>query len=95
MKPTTNSLFPYYTEINLQERVKVRHYRFPNNEIVTIHEPKFLIVSDNGHRIFDTKGVSHYIPYGWIHLWWENVDDGSFYCKDKENDKSLSPEVTQ
>lgn len=20
-------------------------------------------------------GVSHYIPYGWIHLWWENTPE--------------------
>ena len=48
-----------------------RHYVFPGKEEIIIEHPKFIIVSDNGHRVFDGE-ISHYIPYGWIHLWWKN-----------------------
>lgn len=47
-----------------------RTYDF-GNTTVTIKEPLRLAVSNNGHRIFDANGVSHYIPKGWIHLAWK------------------------
>lgn len=81
MKETKKSLFPYYKKVDLSEREKYRVYEFPNGEIIMINGPQFLIVSDNGHRIYDNKGISHYIPYGWIHLWWVNKNKQSFYCE--------------
>ena len=48
-----------------------RLYLFPCGNIVTIDNPLYLYVSKSGHRIFDSDGVSHYIPYGWIHLAWK------------------------
>lgn len=48
-----------------------RTYIFPNNEKVTIDKPKTISISKNGHKIFDSEGLSHYIPYGWIHLHWK------------------------
>jgi hypothetical protein len=38
---------------------------------VRIDNPLKLAVSQNGHRVFDAAGVSHYIPSGWHHLQWE------------------------
>jgi hypothetical protein len=52
-----------------------REYDFGNYK-VRINEPIFLNVSKSGgHRIFDGSGKSHYIPTGWIHLYWE-VSEG-------------------
>lgn len=52
-----------------------RTYVFPSLE-VTIHSPTHLNVSESGgHRILDSNGTSHYIPNGWVHLYWE-VHDG-------------------
>lgn len=48
-----------------------REYRFPGGEIVRIEGPIKLCVKDNGHRVWDEKNISHYIPSGWIHLTWE------------------------
>jgi hypothetical protein len=49
-----------------------RSYVFPNKEIVTIYAPVMLNVSESGgHRVLDNDGVSHYIPSGWIHLYWK------------------------
>jgi hypothetical protein len=45
-----------------------RSYRFPGDEIVEIIDPDKLCVSENGHRIVDCSGRSHYVPKGWIHL---------------------------
>ncbi len=46
---------------------------------VKIKEPKLLNVSKSGgHRILDSKNVAHYIPYGWIHLYWETIDGVAF-----------------
>ena len=56
-----------------------RVYVFQNVDSITnvkIHEPKLLNVSKSGgHRILDSKDVAHYIPYGWIHLYWETRDE--------------------
>lgn len=47
-----------------------REYRFPNGEYIKIKTPQKLAVSGSGHRVWDgTK--SHFIPLGWIHLYWE------------------------
>lgn len=51
-----------------------RVYEFSGNR-VEIDMPVALHISDRGsHRILDAKGVSHYIPTGWIHLYWEAYD---------------------
>ena len=88
MKPTKNSLFPYYTKVDLSKKEFYRIYIFPNKEEVIIKEPQYLIVSDNGHRVLDKENVSHYIPYGWIHLYWKNKSDrpNGFFCEEKEED---------
>lgn len=52
-----------------------RVYEFSGNK-VKIDMPVALHVSDRGsHRVLDAQGVSHYIPTGWIHLYWK-VEDG-------------------
>lgn len=87
MKPTKNSLIPYYKEINLRGKEYYRIYKFPGDEEVMIQKPQSLIVSDNGHRIVDDQGVSHYVPYGWIHLYWKNIGDRAFYCQESEEEQ--------
>jgi len=56
-----------------------REYDFlDNGKIVTIkiENPLVLNVSaSGGHRIIDSKGIAHYIPYKWIALRWENEED--------------------
>lgn len=53
-----------------------RTYEFPDGKIVKIYKPLKLNVSKSGgHRVLDEKGISHYIPAGWIHLQWK-VKDG-------------------
>lgn len=85
MKETEKSLIPFYKKIDIKGKEKYRTYVFPGGEKVTIDYPEFLIVSDNGHRIYDSCGYSHYIPYGWIHLFWENVGDRSFLCEEDKD----------
>jgi len=46
-----------------------REYDFIEKKI-RIENPIALCVTDNGHRVFDAQGTSHYIPMGWIHLYW-------------------------
>lgn len=47
-----------------------RVYVFPDMEI-KINEPLWLNVSPSGgHRIFDSNGISNYIPSGWRRLYW-------------------------
>jgi len=46
---------------------------------VRIDNPILLNVSKSGgHRILDAKDVAHYIPSGWIHLYWETKDNIAF-----------------
>lgn len=82
MKPTENSLLPYYKKLDLSKWEEWREYVFPGGEIVRIDNPQFLIVSDNGHRI-GAGEISHYIPYGWIQLRWKNQPQRKegFYCE--------------
>jgi hypothetical protein len=56
--------------IDIDSEIK-RVYRFPNYEDIIINYPLKLCVTENGHRIWDAYGTSHYIPTGWIHLAWE------------------------
>lgn len=49
-----------------------RKYSWPDGSAATIHNPKQLTVSENGHRIADAFGNGHYVPKGWIHLEWIN-----------------------
>ena len=47
-----------------------RTYEWPEEEI-TIEEPQWLAITESGHRVLDAGGISHYIPKGWIHLYWK------------------------
>lgn len=50
---------------------KFRTYEWLNGSKITIYNPTHLNVSNSGgHRVFDKQGVSHYIPSGWVHLYW-------------------------
>ena len=60
------------TKWNSLEDEVYRVYVFPNNEQVKIENPHSLFVSKSGgHRIIDMKMKGHYIPSGWIHIFWE------------------------
>ena len=49
-----------------------REYRFPCGAVVRVEIPTHLSVSKSGgHRLLDASGISHYVPAGWIHLYWE------------------------
>jgi hypothetical protein len=58
-----------------------RTYVFEEGETVYIDQPVWLSVSENGHRILDIHGVSHYIPVGWLHLYWEAKDGMPHFVK--------------
>ena len=65
-----------FTDIS-QETYRTYEY-FIDGQLVPIRidQPTKLSVSSNGHRVFDGSGKSHYIPKGWIHLYWE-VEEGA------------------
>jgi hypothetical protein len=56
-----------FTDISSE---RFREYDFPGGATVRIDAPLQLSVSENGHRILDDAGISHYVPLGWIHLRW-------------------------
>jgi hypothetical protein len=60
---------------------KYRVYDFGKNGEVVIDNPQALAVSDNGHRIVDGDGTSHYVKYGWKHLHWETEEDEPHFVK--------------
>jgi hypothetical protein len=52
-----------------------REYDFGDGTIVRIEAPlKLHVDDDNGHRVFDAAGLSHYIPPRWVHLRWQAKD---------------------
>jgi hypothetical protein len=58
-----------------------RTYVFPGDNKITILDPLALNVSKNGHRVWDSRGFSHYIPQGWIHLYWQVHEDEPHFVK--------------
>ena len=60
---------------------KYRTYDWLDGSKITITNPIYLNVSDNGHRVFDSLGISHYIPKGWRHLYWEVFDGQPNFVK--------------
>jgi hypothetical protein len=56
-----------------------REYIYPDGSKVMIENPVAVAVKPThrpfgggGHRIVDKEGKGHYIPPGWIHLYWDN-----------------------
>lgn len=69
-RPFTNNPDILFNDISLEI---YREYVWPNGSLVRIEAPQGLAVSaSGGHRVVDGKGISHYVPSGWIHLRWEN-----------------------
>ena len=59
----------HFTDISSEEW---REYTFLGGEVVRIEKPLILNVSESkGHRLFDSYGISHYVPPTWIHLRWK------------------------
>jgi len=67
-----------FTDVSTE---KWRKYKFSDGSKVKIKNPLKIHVSDNGHRIFDASGTSHYIPMGWIHLSWKSKDGQAHFVK--------------
>jgi len=59
-----------------------REYVFADHT-VKIDHPVALNVnySSGGHRVWDSQGVSHYIPGGWRELKWEVDSDKPHFVK--------------
>lgn len=55
-----------------------RVYVFENGKIKIENPVKINVSKSGGHRILDKKNISHYIPYKWIHLYWETDDNNAF-----------------
>lgn len=66
-----------FTPIDTEVR---RTYVFPGGDKVVIEDPQQLCVSENGHRVWDGK-ISHYVPKGWIHLFWETKPHQPHFIK--------------
>ena len=57
-----------------------RVYRFPSGVVVKITNPQRIHVSaSGGARILDGQGVSHYVPTGWVHLFWKVREDAPHF----------------
>ena len=51
-----------------------REYVYPNGAKVRIEYPlKLSIAQNNAHRLFDSNGLSYYIPPGWITIVWKSI----------------------
>ena len=56
--------FRVYTFVEQEKFYKVR-----------IDKPLRLIKENDGDRIYDIQGLGHFIPKGWIHLFWKELED--------------------
>jgi len=49
-----------------------REYLYPNGAKITISLPlRLSIAQNNTHRVFDSEGLSYYIPPNWIGIVWK------------------------
>ena len=49
-----------------------REYIYANGSKITIHYPlKLSVANNNAHRVFDSAGLSYYIPPNWISIVWK------------------------
>ena len=49
-----------------------REYIYPNGSKLTINNPlKLSVAKNNAHRLFDSSGLSYYIPPNWISIVWK------------------------
>ena len=80
-------LIEFHKKIKLSDREFYRVYSFADGNKLKIKNPQFIILSENGHRILDDEDISHYIPYGWNHLYWLNKNGHSFTCEDSNVDE--------
>jgi hypothetical protein len=61
---------------------RYRTYEWSDSFKLTITEPTHLNVSKTcGHRILDKSCKSHYVPSGWVHLYWEVFDGQPNFVK--------------
>lgn len=75
--PKMKKVTPEYGWKDIDHEI-YRTYVFPNGAVVKIDRPVLLKVSKNGHRVLDRSDKAHYIPNGWIHLFWETDDENAF-----------------
>jgi len=66
-----------FTDISSEEW---REYDFGGVE-VRIDNPIGLAVGENGHRIVDTNGVSHYVGYDGFYFSWESGEGEPHFVK--------------
>jgi hypothetical protein len=52
-----------------------RTYQFKDVDVIIDNPVKINVSESGGHRVLDQAGVSHYIPSGWYHLYWEVKTD--------------------
>ncbi len=51
-----------------------REYVYPNGAKIRIIRPlKLSVTNNNTHRLFDSQGLSYYIPPGWISIVWKAI----------------------
>lgn len=64
-----------YNFVNISEEFRI--YTFIRNskehKIKIVHPRKLYVSKSGGHRLFSEDGASHYIPPGWIHLYWKSA----------------------
>ncbi len=66
-----------FTDISSEE---YREYDFDGVD-VRIDDPVGLAVSDNGHRIVDGNGVSHYIGFDGFYFCWKSGEGEPHFVK--------------
>lgn len=77
-------------EINLAEETEYdfedisseewREYDFSGVR-VRIENPTYLAVSENGHRILDEQGISHYVGFDGFYVKWKSGEDAPHFVK--------------
>jgi len=78
MKFINNTTYEF-TDISEEYRVYV-FVRNGKEFKVTLNDTRKLFVSKSGgHRIFTKDGKAHYIPAGWIHLYWKPYEEKAHF----------------
>ncbi len=60
---------------------KYREYVFLGKGTIRIEKPLKLAVSKSGHRVWDSKGMSYFIPNEWQAIYWEVKEGQPHFVK--------------
>lgn len=73
-KDISTELYRVYVFPPVREGDKCIEYRIEEPDAASFKSPEKAWCGGGSHRVVDMSGKAHYIPSGWIAMYWEKPD---------------------